>query len=144
MALIARTSHRVPFHDVDVMRISWHGHYLKYFEIGRTALMQSLGLDWPVLEQANIAMPVVEAHAQYRRPVKYDDLLTIEARLEDFQFAEMVIHYKIFAGAGTADEILCSTGWTRQVYVNGQDQSIFFVLPEFVREKLNAAVKERS
>lgn len=23
----------VPFHDVDVMKVAWHGHYVKYFEI---------------------------------------------------------------------------------------------------------------
>ena len=23
----------VPFHDVDIMNVVWHGHYLKYFEI---------------------------------------------------------------------------------------------------------------
>jgi len=26
----------VPFHDVDALRIVWHGHYLKYLELART------------------------------------------------------------------------------------------------------------
>ena len=29
---------RVPFHDVDLMEVVWHGHYAKYFEIARCAL----------------------------------------------------------------------------------------------------------
>jgi acyl-CoA thioester hydrolase len=26
----------VPFHDVDLQRVVWHGHYYKYFEVART------------------------------------------------------------------------------------------------------------
>ena len=32
----------VPFHDVDVMRVAWHGHYVKYFEIARCALLDKI------------------------------------------------------------------------------------------------------
>ena len=34
----------VPFHDVDVLQIVWHGHYYKYMELGRTALLRARGL----------------------------------------------------------------------------------------------------
>ena len=30
----------VPLHDVDVLGIVWHGHYYKYLEAARTALLQ--------------------------------------------------------------------------------------------------------
>lgn len=29
----------VPFHDVDMMEVAWHGHYVKYFELARCALL---------------------------------------------------------------------------------------------------------
>ncbi len=35
----------VPFHDVDALRVVWHGHYYKYLELARTALFRSSGLD---------------------------------------------------------------------------------------------------
>ena len=39
----ARLQHSVeieiPFHDVDMMEVAWHGHYVKYFEIARCALL---------------------------------------------------------------------------------------------------------
>ena len=31
----------VPFHDVDALRIVWHGHYYKYLELARTQLLRS-------------------------------------------------------------------------------------------------------
>ena len=29
---------QIPFHDIDIMGIAWHGHYAKYLEIARGAL----------------------------------------------------------------------------------------------------------
>ena len=37
----------VPFHDVDGLRVVWHGHYLKYLEIARCALLRAHRLDVP-------------------------------------------------------------------------------------------------
>ena len=33
----------VPFFDVDVMQIVWHGHYVKYLEVARCAFLDALG-----------------------------------------------------------------------------------------------------
>ena len=33
----------VAFHDVDLATVVWHGHYLKYFENARWALMDRIG-----------------------------------------------------------------------------------------------------
>jgi acyl-CoA thioester hydrolase len=29
----------IPFHDVDMMGVVWHGNYFRYFEIAREALL---------------------------------------------------------------------------------------------------------
>ena len=49
----------VPFHDVDVMGVVWHGHYLKYFEQARTALFQKIGFDYPQMSEIGYVWPVV-------------------------------------------------------------------------------------
>jgi len=36
----------VPFFDVDLMEIVWHGHYLKYFEVARCALLDKIGYNY--------------------------------------------------------------------------------------------------
>ena len=51
----------VPFHDVDIMRIAWHGHYVKYFEIARTALIRELDYDIDAMERDGFAWPIVES-----------------------------------------------------------------------------------
>jgi acyl-CoA thioesterase FadM len=35
----------VPFHDLDPMQIMWHGNYLKYFDMTRSALFADAGVD---------------------------------------------------------------------------------------------------
>lgn len=133
MSLRASVPLKIPFHDVDIMHIAWHGHYLKYFELARTALMQKIDLDWPVLKENGIAMPVVDAQANYRKPLAYNQDLEVEARIEEYQFPELVIHYTIREGS-----TIFSTGRTRQVYWDTQQQTSFFETPEFVRKRFEA------
>ncbi len=129
---VAKVFHKIPFHDVDIMHIAWHGHYFKYFELARTQLMQDLGLDWPILMEQGISMPVVDADVQYRRPLAYDQIIEIEAHLEEFQYPELKIAYKIRDEEGVVN----ATGHTRQVYVNTGDRSTYFVVPDFIKERM--------
>lgn len=130
MKIQASVPLKIPFHDVDIMHIAWHGHYLKYFELARTKLMQDLRLDWPALQEQNIAMPVVDAEAHYRKPLRYNQDLIVEATIEEFHFPELNIHYTIRDGAEVH-----STGRTRQVYWDSANQTSFFEIPEFVRQR---------
>ena len=42
-AIAAEIEFDVAFHDVDMVGVVWHGHYLRYFENARWALMDRLG-----------------------------------------------------------------------------------------------------
>ena len=50
----------VPFHDVDVMDVAWHGHYVKYLELARCALLRQIDYDYPQMRDSGYAWPVVE------------------------------------------------------------------------------------
>lgn len=58
----------VPFHDVDPMRVVWHGHYYKYLELARTALLRSRGLDLGELIGKRFRMLVIESRCRYAFP----------------------------------------------------------------------------
>ena len=32
----------IPFHDVDMMAVAWHGHYVRYIELARCALLERI------------------------------------------------------------------------------------------------------
>ena len=139
MIFSAKAPVRIPFHDIDVMHIAWHGHYLKYFEIARTVLMQQLELDWPALKAQGIAMPVVDSQAQYRKPIVYDQKIIVEASIDEIDYPELIINYRILSSDHS--QTLLSTGRTRQVYMNIGEQNTHFVVPDFVQSRFQAAIE---
>ncbi len=70
---------QVPFHDVDMGCIVWHGHFLKYFEIGRTELMRACDLDVPRLMELQARMVVSESRCRHHAPLHYGDHFTVTA-----------------------------------------------------------------
>lgn len=75
----------VPFHDVDVMGIVWHGHYVKYLEIARTALMRKAGLDIPEMTATGCGWPIVTCELKYVKPLRYGQKVKVEAVLEEYE-----------------------------------------------------------
>ena len=90
------TQIRVRYADTDQMKVVYHGKYLEYFEVGRAALIRSLGLPYAELESRGILLPVIEAFAKYRRPARYDDLLSIEAIVSELPTSTLKITYHVF------------------------------------------------
>jgi acyl-CoA thioester hydrolase len=92
----SKTEIRVRYADTDQMKVVYHGKYLEYFELGRSALIRSLGLPYSELEARGILLPVIEAFARYRKPARYDDLLIVESTIEAMPQATLKIEYQIF------------------------------------------------
>jgi acyl-CoA thioester hydrolase len=75
----------VPFHDVDSLQIVWHGHYLKYLELARTALMRSRNLDVAEIVAAGYRQVVIETKCRYAFPLRYADRFRVDAWFRDVQ-----------------------------------------------------------
>ena len=84
----------IPFHDVDAMRIVWHGNYARYFEIARTALLRQYQLDYPEMEASGWLFPVIRMDCRYLSPLRYGDIALVEVIVEEAEF-KMVLGYKI-------------------------------------------------
>ena len=59
---------RPAFFDLDPMAVVWHGHYVKYFELARTALMQRFDYDYEQMRESGYFWPVVDLRLKYMRP----------------------------------------------------------------------------
>ena len=130
-------THRIPFHDLDLMTVVWHGHYFKYFELARTALMQKLDLDWPACKALGYAMPVVEINAEYRLPLRYDEEIRVRAFTDAPMLPALIIHYEITSADGKTTH---ATGMTKQVYVSIQSLRLSFSVPEAISERLGKSL----
>ena len=73
----------IPFHDVDALQIVWHGHYFKYFELARTALLRNCKLDGPEVHDLGHGMLVIESHCRHIAPLAYGDQARVTAWLAD-------------------------------------------------------------
>jgi acyl-CoA thioester hydrolase len=69
----------IPFHDVDLLEVAWHGHYCKYLELARTHLMRSRGLDAPDLRALGYRLYVAESHLRHVFPMRYAERLRVTA-----------------------------------------------------------------
>jgi acyl-CoA thioester hydrolase len=68
---------RVRYAETDKMGVVYYSNYLVWFEVGRCDWLRSRGRSYSELEAAGLALPVVEAHCEYRQPARYDDELDI-------------------------------------------------------------------
>lgn len=104
---------RVRYHDCDPLGIVYHGHYVKFFEIGRTEAMRKHGFSYKQLEEEGYAMPVVEMNIKYFRPARYDELMNIKTIIKDFPDKNIVFISEIYNQEGQ----LLTSSETTFVYV---------------------------
>lgn len=130
--LKAEVEIEVPFHDVDAMKIVWHGHYYKYFEIARTALLRSIDYDAQAAFDSGFAWPVIETHCRYAAPLLYGMKLTVSATLVEYEH-RLKIEYAIRERGG---EKILSQGRTTQVAFDMAKNELSLNTPDFFIEKL--------
>ncbi len=75
---------RVRYSETDQMGVVYHGSYVPYFEIGRVEWLRYKGVSYKKLEESGIALPIVSMHLNYKKPARYDDMLTINTKLRNY------------------------------------------------------------
>lgn len=103
-------TYRVPYADTDQMGVVYYANYLVFFERSRNELMRSLGLTYKEMEDRGLGLPVLEAHCVYHAPARYDDLLTIRARVDGFEGIKLRVKCEVRRG-----ETLLVEGYTLHV-----------------------------
>jgi acyl-CoA thioester hydrolase len=85
----------VPFHDVDSQRVVWHGHYLKYLEIARCALLRARGLDVEQVLALGYQFMVGESHCRHLRPLVYGSRFRVTAWFVEVE-QRLDVEYELF------------------------------------------------
>jgi len=109
------TSIRVRYAETDQMGYVYHGNYAAYFEVARTEAFRQLGISYKTMEAEGVGMPVGELRTRFRRPARYDDLLTVRMLLrQPAEGTRILFEYEIY---NEAQELL-TEGHTLMVFVN--------------------------
>jgi acyl-CoA thioester hydrolase len=73
----------VPFFDVDALGVVWHGHYLKYLDHARAALLRSCGLDVRDMAELRYRFFVIDTRCRHSYPLFYADRMRVTAWVRD-------------------------------------------------------------
>jgi len=127
----------VPFHDVDAMNVAWHGHYVKYFELARCALLRCFDYDYPQMQASGYLWPIVECSLKYVRPARYSQRLRVEATLVEYENRIKIAY--LIRDAASGERL--TKGHTTQVAVDASSGELQFVSPAVVLAKLERACR---
>ena len=89
------TQVRVRYDEADPMGMVHHANFFRYFELGRTEMLRATGGSYRKMEAAGLLIVVVKANVSFRRPARYDDLLTIRTKVREFGHAKIEHEYVI-------------------------------------------------
>lgn len=124
------------FHDLDPMVVVWHGHYLKYFELARCALLQKYDYDYLQMKASGYLWPIVDLRSKYVRPARFQQKLLVSARIVEWE-NRLKIEYRI--SDALSGETL-TKAYTIQVAVAADTGEMCFVSPPVLLDRLGVSV----
>lgn len=122
----------VPFHDVDPANVVWHGHYAKYLELVRCALLEEIEYSYTDMFESGFYWPIVDMRIKYIRPLKFEQDFRVVAAVKEWEY-RLRIDYKIFDQH--TDEKLTSA-YTIQVAYDIKSDEMLYETPAIFRKKI--------
>ncbi|MCX7102739.1 MAG: acyl-CoA thioesterase [Methylobacter sp.] len=123
---------QIPFHDVDMMEVVWHGHYVKYFEIARCTLLEKIDYNYPQMLESGYAWPVIDLNIRYVRPAIFGQIITVSAEIIEWE-NRLKINYLI---TDKHSGLRLTKGYSIQVAVDMVNKTMCFESPKILFEKL--------
>jgi len=120
------------FHDIDPMEIVWHGNYVKYLEVARTALLAKFDYDYPRMRESGYAWPIVDMRLKYVRPAEFGQRLLVRSEIVEWE-NRLRISYRI-RDAVSGRKLTEAT--TTQVAVDMRTREMQYVCPAVLWERL--------
>lgn len=127
-----QTHFRVRYSETDQMRVVYHGNYAQYFEVGRVEWLRKLGISYKWMEENGIMLPVVSLTMNYKKPARYDELLTLKTILKKQTSVKIEFDYELYNESGE----LLTTGNSILVFVDMKTGRPI-VPPAYIIELLN-------
>lgn len=122
----------IPFHDVDMMEVVWHGHYVRYLEIARCELLEQIDYSYLQMRDSGFAWPVIDMRLRYAQPMRFTQRIAIEARLTEWEH-RLKVDYCI---RDAASRQRLTRAWTVQVAVDVNSQEMCLASPQLLIDKL--------
>jgi acyl-CoA thioester hydrolase len=122
---------RVRYAETDQMGIVYYANYLVWFEIARTDWLRATGWTYRAMELEGFALPVIEAHCDYKSSARYDDEIAIVTEARLVSAVRLAFDYTV---SRPADGALIASGHTVHATVDRTGRPVR--LPARVKELL--------
>ena len=96
----AEVAVEIPFHDLDPAGIAWHGHYAKYLELARCALLRQIDYNYDAMMRSGYLWPIVDMQLRYLRPLRFEDRIIVRARLVEWEYRLRIEYLLTNAASG--------------------------------------------
>lgn len=96
----SETKIRVRYSETDQMGFMYYGNYPQYFEVARAEGLRDVGLTYKTMEDSGVGMPVAQMDITYKRPAKYDDLLTVKTTINELPTSKIIFHHEVYNEQG--------------------------------------------
>jgi acyl-CoA thioester hydrolase len=104
---------RVRFHDTDAQGIAHNSNYFVWFEVARVEFLERYAGGYKRIRDLGYESLVLESHARFLQPARFDDRLLVHARVTDMRGARWRFEYTV-----TRDGELIADGWTQHATVD--------------------------
>jgi acyl-CoA thioester hydrolase len=120
------------FYDIDPMEIVWHGHYVKYLELARSALLAKFDYDYARMRESGFGWPIVDMRLKYVRPAALGQALKVRAEIVEWE-NRLRIEY-VIRDAASGSKL--NQAYTIQVAVDMATREMRYVSPPVLWERL--------
>ncbi len=129
--LVAVKKMRIPFFDIDMAGIVWHGHYLKYFELARCVLLDGIGYNYQQMIETGVLWPVIDTSVRYLNPLILDQEVVVSARLMEWQL-RLFIEYTVTDVNG----VVYTRGTTVQAPIDAKTKKLQIGSPQLLIDRV--------
>jgi acyl-CoA thioester hydrolase len=91
---------RTRFAETDAMGIIHHGTYPAYLEEARAAMLRDAGFPYEEVRagENGVDFAVLELYVRHRRPLRFDDLVTVHVVVDDLTRTTFQVGYLVTVG----------------------------------------------
>jgi acyl-CoA thioester hydrolase len=134
---IAETETQVQFFDLDPMEVVWHGHYVRYLEMVRGVLLDTINYNYAQMKASGYLWPVVDMHVRYAASATFGQRLRLRAEIVEWENRLKIDYLITDAASGRR----LTRGTTTQVAVEIVTGEMCFVSPPVLLERLSVALR---
>jgi acyl-CoA thioester hydrolase len=90
----------VRYYETDQMGIVHHSNYIRYFECGRMAMLEEVGLPMHKIEESGIMLPIISVECKYKYPAKLGDRLKVVTYFTELPRARFTVISEVYNQEG--------------------------------------------